>query len=103
MTLVDAISFVGDRIGSKIMCIALPPAGAVTIGGDPNFFVFKNLSVIGTLVGTMQDTAATLDYARRGLLKDIAEVRPLSKMPESVQQLKRGEIAGRVVINFNED
>ncbi|KAK0966813.1 hypothetical protein LTR91_016345 [Friedmanniomyces endolithicus] len=92
----DSISFIGDRIGGKIMCIALPPAGTIMLGTDPNFFAFKNLSIIGTLVGTMQDTAATLDYARRGLLKSISEVRGMSAFPESVQQLRRGEIAGRV-------
>lgn len=85
------------------MCIALPPAGTITLGTDPNFFSFKNLHIIGTLVGTMQDTAAALDYARRGLLKNISEVRGMSAMSEAVQQLKRGEIAGRVVIDFNKD
>lgn len=83
------------------MCIALPPANYVTLGADPSFFAFKNLHIIGSLVGTMQDTAACLDYARQGKLKSIAEVRGLSAMPESVQQLRRGEIAGRVVIDFN--
>jgi alcohol dehydrogenase, propanol-preferring len=85
------------------MCIALPPAGTVTIGNEPGMFVFKNTRIIGTLVGTMQDTAASLDYAKRGMLKSICEVRPLSKFDESVQQLKRGEIAGRVVIDFNRE
>lgn len=85
------------------MCIALPPAGAINLGTDPNVFSFKNLRIIGTLVGTMQDTAACLDYARRGLLQPIGEVRGTSKFTESVQQLRRGEIAGRVVIDFNKD
>jgi len=99
----DAFSFIGDRIGGRIMCIALPPAGQVVLGTDPNLYVFKNIHIIGTLVGTMQDTAAALDYAKRGMLKQICEVRPMSQMPESVQQLRRGEIAGRVVIDFNQD
>lgn len=99
----DSISYIGDRIGGKIMCIALPPAGTITLGTDPNFFAFKNLSIIGTLVGTMQDTAAALEYARRGQLKSIAEVRGMSAMPESIQQLRRGEVAGRIVIDFNKE
>ena len=85
------------------MVIALPPAGTITLGTDPNFFAFKNLHIIGSLVGTMQDTAAALDYARRGLLKQICEVRGVSAFPESVQQLRRGEVAGRIVIDFNKD
>lgn len=85
------------------MCIALPPAGLVNLGGDPNYYIFRNISVIGTLVGTMSDTAATLEYARRGLLKGIAEVRGLSRFDESVQALRRGEVAGRIVISFNQE
>ncbi|KAI7210855.1 alcohol dehydrogenase, partial [Hortaea werneckii] len=93
----DAISFIADRIGGKIMCIALPPAGAINLGSDPNLFIFKNMSIIGTLVGTMQDTVACLDYARRGLLKQISELRPMSAMPESVQQLRRVDSDGSSV------
>ncbi|KAF2722713.1 GroES-like protein [Polychaeton citri CBS 116435] len=99
----DSISYIGDRIGGKIMCIALPPAGLINLGTDPNFFSFKNLHIIGTLVGTMQDTAATLEYARQGKLKQIAEVRGMSAFAESVQQLKNGQVAGRIVIDFNKD
>lgn len=85
------------------MCIALPPAGLITIGADPSLLAFKNMRIIGTLVGTMQDTAATLGYAKRGLLKSVCEVRGMSAMPESVQQLRRGEVVGRIVIDFNKD
>jgi propanol-preferring alcohol dehydrogenase len=85
------------------MCIALPPAGEVNLGAEPSAFVFGNLHVIGTLVGTMQDTASSLDYAKRGLLKPICEVRGLSRWNESVQQLRKGEVTGRIVIDFNKD
>lgn len=90
-------------ISFQIMCIALPPYGQVQIGADPSALIFKNVSIIGTLVGTMQDTAAVLEYARRGLLKGIAEVRGLSRFDESVQALRRGEVAGRIVIDFNKE
>lgn len=85
------------------MVIALPAAGEVIVGGEPSSYVFRNLHVIGSLVGTMQDSAACLDYAKRGLLRPIAEVRGKSQWAESVQQLRRGEIAGRIVIDFNRD
>ena len=85
------------------MVIALPPTGEAQIAADSSAWVFGNLHVIGTLVGTMQGTAACLDYAKRGLLKPIHEVRGKSQWAESVQQLRRGEIAGRIVIDFNKD
>ena len=84
------------------MCIGLPPADQnVIVGDSPTHMALKKLSITGTIVGTMKDTAACLDYARRGLLRPIHEVRGLSALPESVQQLKRGEVAGRIVIDFN--
>ena len=85
------------------MCIALPPAGKVQVGAEPSSYIFRNLHIIGTLVGTMQDTHSTLEYAKRGLLKSICEVRGLSRWDESVQQLKRGEVTGRIVIDFNKE
>ena len=85
------------------MCIALPPKGVVNLGGEPSQWVFKNLYIVGTLIGTMQDTASCLEYARRGLLKGISEVRGRSRWAESVAQLKRGEVAGRIVIDFNKE
>ena len=85
------------------MVIALPPTGEVNLGGEPREWVFRGLHIIGSLVGTMQDTASCLSYAQRGLLKGISEVRGKSQWAESVQQLRRGEIAGRVVIDFNKD
>ena len=102
-TKADVFDFVGARKGARIMVVALPPAGQVTLGNEPSTFVFNNLHIIGSLVGTMQDTASALDYAARGLLKPIHEVRGLSRFDESVQQLRKGQIAGRIVIDFNKD
>ena len=85
------------------MCIGLPPNDQnVIIGDGPLHMALKKVSITGTIVGTMKDAAACLDYARRGLLKPVHEVRGLGALPESVQQLKRGEVAGRIVIDFNQ-
>jgi alcohol dehydrogenase, propanol-preferring len=77
------------------------PTNTTTIGADPLVFTSRNLHVTGTMTGTMKDVDSALDYAKRGLLSQICEVRPLSKMPESLQQLRRGEVPGRIVIDFN--
>lgn len=85
------------------MVIALPPSNELILGSEPSSWVFNNLHVVGSLVGTMQDTAQCLEYAKRGLLKPISEVRGKSQWAESVQQVRRGEIAGRIVIDLNKD
>jgi D-arabinose 1-dehydrogenase-like Zn-dependent alcohol dehydrogenase len=50
---------------------------------------------------TFADWRVRTDFAKRGLLKPIYTVYPLSKFDEAVQKLRRGEIAGRAVVDFN--
>ncbi|KAF2147763.1 alcohol dehydrogenase [Myriangium duriaei CBS 260.36] len=97
----SAIALTGTRVGAKVMCIGLPAKGTVLLGEDPGVIAFRNLTIKGTLVGTMKDTSMALDFAKRGLLKQICEVVPLKDMPEAVQRLRRGEVAGRIVVDFN--
>ncbi len=104
LTFADAVSYIGGRIGATIMCIGLPPADAdVMLGTSPLMYAALKLTITGSIVGDMQDAAAALEYARRGELQSICEVRGLSRFAESVQQLKRGEVAGRIVIDFNKE
>lgn len=105
------------RVGGKVMCVGLrkcsthrtvtetdndpAPTGTATVGTDPTWFIFKNLHVIGTCVGSMHDTDRALDFAARGLLKPIVEKFPISRLPEAVQKLREGKVAGRCVVDFN--
>jgi len=97
-----AISLVGDRIGARVCCIGLPPRNSdMILGANPLQFVLKNLHVQGTLVGTQAHTIKALDYARRGLLKQICEVLPIDRLPEAVARLREGKVAGRMVVDYN--
>ncbi|PVI06439.1 alcohol dehydrogenase 1 [Periconia macrospinosa] len=98
-----AITLLGGRVGGRVMCIGLPAAGGYGITVDPSQMAFKAQSVQGTLVSSMGDTDKTLQFAQRGLLKPICTVYPLSQFNEAVQKLRRGEIAGRAVIDFNSE
>jgi alcohol dehydrogenase, propanol-preferring len=71
------------------------------LGSKPNQFIIQNLSIKGTLVGTQAHTLKALDYAKRGLLKQIAEVLPIDQLPEAVARLRAGNVAGRMVVDFN--
>ncbi|ORY11920.1 chaperonin 10-like protein [Clohesyomyces aquaticus] len=97
----SSLTLLGSRVGGKIMCIGLPPAGKFHIDLDPTALIFKKWSVQGTLVSSMRDVDKTLDFAKRGLLKPIYTVYGMSRFDEAVQKLRRGEIAGRAVVDFN--
>ena len=47
------------------------------------------------------DTDIALDFAKRGLLRQICEVYPIDKKPEAVEKLRKGEVTGRCVVDFN--
>ncbi|EUC44875.1 hypothetical protein COCMIDRAFT_96959 [Bipolaris oryzae ATCC 44560] len=99
----SSISYLGSRVGGKVMCIGLPPAGTQHIDVDPTHMCMRKQTITGTLVSNMADVDKTLEFASRGLLKPIYTVYPLSQFNEAVQKLKRGEIAGRAVVDFNQD
>ncbi|KAL1297537.1 hypothetical protein AAFC00_006109 [Neodothiora populina] len=98
-----AIEYLGGRIGGVVMCIGLPPAGKWHMDIDPSRLAFKNQGVKGTLVSGMRDVDETLDFARRGLLNLSATIVGLSKFNESVMKLKEGKVAGRIVVDFNQE
>lgn len=96
-----ALGYLGLRAGGQLMCIGLPPSGKYHIDLDPTQLVFRNQSLKGTLVSSLADVDETLDFARRGKLRLTPTVVGLSKFDESIQKLKRGEVAGRIVVDFN--
>jgi propanol-preferring alcohol dehydrogenase len=87
---------------------------------DPNLLIYKSLRVIGTMVGTMEDTQKVLEFAARvslvvivwseiklmifflqGQLKAVYESYPIDQLPQAVAKLKDGQVAGRLVVDFN--
>ncbi|KAI5306604.1 hypothetical protein KEM56_000117 [Ascosphaera pollenicola] len=89
------------RVGGTILCIGLPSSGTVIAGADPNEIVFRRLTIKGSFVGSMRSTEKCLQLAQRGLVKPIYEVFPIKSLPEAVDKLRNGQVAGRCVVDFN--
>jgi len=85
------------RRGGTIVFNGLPP-------GDfpaPIFdIVLKGLTIRGSIVGTRQDMVEALDFYARGLIHPIVETAALEDINEVFDRMKRGEIDGRVVIDY---
>ncbi|KAF5008859.1 hypothetical protein FDECE_4883 [Fusarium decemcellulare] len=88
-------------IGGRIMCVGMPPSGTAIAGDDPMFLILRNLKVVGTLTGSLKDTDDALAFAARGLLKPVYETFSIGRLPEAVELLRQGKVAGRCVIDFN--
>jgi propanol-preferring alcohol dehydrogenase len=91
------------------------------LGAQPAEYIFKNMAITGTLVGSMHDTQRALEFAQQvryprmeiprlqltsinhhqGLLKPVYEKYPIDKLPEAVEKLRRGQAVGRCIVDFN--
>lgn len=88
------------RVGGIVMCLSMPTSGKVIAGADPTTMCGMGLTVKGTMVGTLGDCAGALDLAARGLLRPRVTKFKMSEIPQAVDMLRRGEIAGRAVVDL---
>ena len=50
-------------------------------------------------MGSKQDTVEALDFVARGLVKNELEVLPMSKINSVYERMRKGDIAGRIVLD----
>jgi D-arabinose 1-dehydrogenase-like Zn-dependent alcohol dehydrogenase len=62
-------------------------------------FPFRNISIGGSYVGSLQDMHELLDLAKAGHVQPIpVSKRPLAAAGETLADLKAGRIVGRIVL-----
>ena len=88
------------RRGGTIVFNGLPP-------GDfpaPIFdIVLKGLTIRGSIVGTRQDMAEALDFYARGLIHPTVASAGLDDINDVFAKMERGQIDGRIVIDYRND
>jgi propanol-preferring alcohol dehydrogenase len=91
----QAAEYVRPR--GTVVCIGLP-AGAYLKA--PVFeSVIKMVTIKGSYVGNRKDSAEAIDFYRRGLIRAPFKVVGLSELPMVYEKMKKGEIAGRYVLD----
>jgi propanol-preferring alcohol dehydrogenase len=86
----------------------LRPAGTLSVVGlpvEPLSFsalalVSGEIRVMGSAVGTREDLRGVLDLAAAGKVRCRTEARPLDRVQETLEAMRRGEIAGRVALTM---
>jgi propanol-preferring alcohol dehydrogenase len=87
------------RKNGTCVLVGLPP-GEFPL---PLFDVVANcITIRGSFVGNREDMAETLDFAARGKVTADIEMQPLSAINDVFKRLAEGKVAGRVVLNFEE-
>ena len=88
----------GLRRGGKLVMVALPAHGTIQV---PIFdTVLNGTSVIGSIVGTRQDLAEVLQLHAVGRTRVSYETRPLAGVNESIDDVLRGQVKGRIVFDL---
>src|SRR5690625_1740322 len=62
--------------------------------------VLNGLTIRGSIVGTRQDMIEALDFYAAGKIKPTYERRPLEDLNAVFDEMRKGEIDGRVVIEY---
>lgn len=93
----DALKYL--RKSGSLVCIGLPPQGQ-TLPVGPADFIGRGLRVMGSSIGTLQDTTEALQYVKDGAVKPRCVSAKLDDVASLLEQLERGAVAGRYVIEM---
>ena len=85
------------RRGGTVALVGLPPGDFPTPIFD---VVLKAISITGSIVGTRADLQEALDFAGEGLVKATIHCDRLDNVNGVLEQMRAGQIEGRVVMQF---
>lgn len=96
------------RIAFEQAVACLRPMGKMVAVALPNTdmslsvptTVFDGVEVAGSLVGTRQDLTEAFQFGAEGKVTPIVATRPLEDINAIIDEMKAGEIEGRMVIDF---
>ncbi|ROW10952.1 hypothetical protein VMCG_00855 [Cytospora schulzeri] len=83
-----------------LMCVGIPsPAGVFAI--HPMLCIGLGYKIMGTAVGTRRDTLEALDFVKRGLVKPKVQWAELERLSELMNDVSKGKVQGKYVINLD--
>ncbi|WP_257294287.1 alcohol dehydrogenase AdhP [Endozoicomonas sp. YOMI1] len=85
------------RRGGTCVLVGLPPEEMPIPIFDT---VLNGVSVVGSIVGTRKDLQECLEFAARGKVKAIIQKRTLEEINAIFDEMEKGDIAGRVVMEL---
>ncbi|KAH7041146.1 alcohol dehydrogenase [Microdochium trichocladiopsis] len=87
------------RFRGTIVCVGVPDNAAV-MAGSPMMFLEKELRMIGVKTANRQEAVETLALAAKGAIKTHFEVRPMGELTQIFEEMEKGMLRGRVVLDL---
>jgi alcohol dehydrogenase, propanol-preferring len=89
------------RFGGTMVCVGLPEGELKPIAkAFPSIMITKAHTIRGVAVGDRREAIETLEMAERGILKTHFRVEKMDKLTEVFEQMERGQLKGRVVLDL---
>lgn len=90
------------KFGGTCVCVGLPEGELKAIAtAYPQHMVAKALTIRGVAVGDRREAIETLELAERGMVKTHFRTAKMEELQGVFEQMDRGEIAGRVVLELS--
>ncbi|PTB30932.1 alcohol dehydrogenase AdhP [Photobacterium phosphoreum] len=90
-------AYASVRRGGTLVLVGLPPEDMPVPIFDT---VINGITLVGSIVGTRRDLAECLDFAAQGKIKTNIEVRKLEEINTIFDELEKGEVTGRIVMDY---
>ncbi|KAE8231582.1 hypothetical protein CF326_g3399 [Tilletia indica] len=94
---VEALAYLRPR--GVMVAVGMPPK--TTLEVDVFSLVIKQKVIKGSYVGNRQDTIEALDFAARGKVKVLYQLRGLSELSAVFEEMQTGKLVGRIVVDVD--
>ncbi|PGH02097.1 hypothetical protein AJ79_07734 [Helicocarpus griseus UAMH5409] len=90
------------RANGVLVCVGMPEHEPKPIASAfPAFLVAKQISIVGSAVGTKRESIEVMEFASRGVIKVHLRTEKMEALTGVFQEMERGELKGRVVIDLS--
>ncbi|EEP82902.1 alcohol dehydrogenase II [Uncinocarpus reesii 1704] len=90
------------RVNGVLVCVGIPEHNPLPIATSfPATMIGKQLSIVGSAVGTRQEAIETLEFAARGIIQTHFRVEKMDKLTEVFEEMEKGHLQGRVVLDLS--
>lgn len=96
----QALTFL--RFNGTLVCVGIPehePKPIMT--ANPAALIMKQLNVVGSAVGSRREAIETMEFGARGIIKPHFRVEKMDNLTEVFEEMGRGELKGRVVLDLS--
>ncbi|EER41937.1 alcohol dehydrogenase [Histoplasma capsulatum var. duboisii H88] len=90
------------RMNGVLVCVGIPENVPLPIGSSfPAHLIGKQLSIVGSAVGTKRESIETMEFGARGIIQVHFRTEKMDALTDVFKEMERGDLKGRVVLDLS--